>query len=447
MSNTLTPAAVNALFEKNAFIEAYAAALALFAQQPGDYETGLIFLRTAIFIERVDGVIALLHDLSARVPPQSLHLLLFQAYLCDGQFKAAWQHLQQTGLPTNSMAFHDCAYRIHFQQYNLSAALEQLNAKERLGDCTLDHFLKKLEIFKLQGQFADSRQQLAMLQSSVPQSETKTRAQLQLWHAGIAHDEHDFALGLRITGQLIEDFLALPQVEQRVNVAMKTKPWTRQRQHQVIKDLEHLILLHALPMFMVAGSVLSLVREGDFFINDKDLDLGLLDADFEHATQLLIDSPHFDDISPANYFVGYKQLRHRATGLIVDVTHYQTNNEEVHAIWRHVSGEILRKTVFAKFALREAFFPSLRCRVLIPDQVETYLETLYGDWRTPDKNFDTVIAARNLSELTPFLLSLGFIKIADALHNDHYKKARSTVEHLQDNGYQHRLLTKIHELF
>ena len=80
--------------------------------------------------------------------------------------------------------------------------------------------------------------------------------------------------------------------------------------------------MHQVPLFLVAGSVLALVREGDFFLSDKDIDLGVFDADFERATALLINSPYFDDVSPPNYFLGYTQLRHRATGFTVDVTRY-----------------------------------------------------------------------------------------------------------------------------
>lgn len=449
MKKILNPEIIRAMFANGEFIQAHASALTLFVQQPQDYELGLLFLQTAIFIERADSVIEVLHDvstpISTQIPAQSLHLLLFQAHLCAGHFALAWQHLHATGLAKDSVAFHDCAYRIDFQEHNLSAALARLEAIERQVDCSLTHFIKKFEILKMQGQYREITRQIGFLRSVIPQHEVTSHQQLQLWQAGVAHNEHNFEASLQITEQVIVDFLALAPAKQASNINTRppSKAWTRQRQHLVIKDLERLILMHELPMFMVAGSLLSLVREGDFFLADKDIDLGLLDADFEQATQFLVNSRYFDDVSPPNYFVGYKQLRHCATGFIVDVTHYHTQNEQVHAIWGHVSGEILRQTSFAAFTLREEYFPSLRCRVLVPTQVENYLTSLYGDWRTPNRYFDTVVAACNLCKLTPFLLSLSFIRIADALLNGMHQKVKASVKHLHDCGFQSKLLTKI----
>ncbi len=453
MSNTLPPAVIHTLLANGEFIQAHASALALYAQQADNYELGLLFLQTANLIERADSVIAVLHDIANRIPPQTLHLLLFQAYLCDRNYPAAWQHLAQTGLAKESVAFHDCAFRIALQEHHLPAALAHLSAIEQLAERPLTHFFKKFEIFKLQGKYAEIAQHIAMLQQAIPANAQIEQQQLQLWQAGIAHSQHDFAHSLRITEQLIGAFINTPTSKAQAKPAAKA--WTRQRQHQVIKDIERLVLMHQLPLFMVAGSLLSLVREGDFFLSDKDIDLGLLDGDFAQVTDLLIKSGYFDDISPPNYFVGYTQLRHRATGFTVDVTRYHSEAEHIYATWGHISGEVLRQTRFAKFSLREQQFASLRCRLLIPAQTDQYLSSMYGDWRTPDPHFDTVIAACNLCALTPFLHSLSFIKIADALQSQRWIKAQSSIKHLHDHGFhspllnqlQSQLQSQLHELF
>ncbi len=450
VSNALAPTVIQTLIEKGEFISAHASALQLFVQRPDDYELGVIFLRTAIFIERVDSVIAVLHDLSARIPPQTLHLLSFQAHLCCGHFSAAWQHLQQSGLAKESVAFHDCAFLIALQEHDLPAAMAHLTAIERQVDRPLQHFFKKFDIWKQQGRYADITQQLAMLQANVPPNFRIEHLHLRLWQAGVAHDLRQFERSVSITEQIIADVLATPLVPPLAQLANPaaptTKPWTRQQQHQVVKDLERLTLMHDLPLFMVAGSLLSLVREGDFFLSDKDMDLGLLDGDFASVLRLLVDSGVFIDVSPSAYFVGFAQLRHRATGFMLDVTHYHERNQHIHAIWAHVSGEVFRETVFAKFALREACFPSLRCRVLIPDPPEPYLASLYGDWRTPDPYFDTVLAARNLSGVTRFLHSLAMIKMADAVVNQQWQKVKAGVTHLRAGGVHSALFTQIDNL-
>ena len=447
----VTSEQIRMMCKNGEFIRAHSSALGLFIQQPQDYQLGLLLLQTAILIERVDTVIAVFHDLSPqtleKIPSQSRHLLLFQAYLCARQFGVAWEHLNASGLAKDSLAFHDCAYRIDFQELNLSSALHRLELMEQIGDRPLTHFMTKFEVLKLQANYQEISRQIHLLQSVIPQSQIMAHRQLQLWTAGLAHDASNFEASLQITEQVIADYIDSADVQRsgRNGADAQAKAWTRQQQHLVVRDLERLILKHGLPMFMVAGSLLSLVREGDFFLSDKDMDVGLLDADFEQATQCLIDSAYFDDVSPPNYFVGFKQLRHRPTGFIVDVTHYLTDQDQVHAIWGHVSGAVLRQTSFPLFTLREEFFSNLRCRVLVPDQVDVYLASLYGDWRTPNRYFDTVVAACNLCELTPFLLSLSFMRIADALLSGRHLSASATVKHLTDHGFQSNLVTKIND--
>ena len=443
-------AAIRKTFELGEFAQAHAHALALYAQQPSNYENGLLLLQTGICSERVDGVLGLIEDLAPRIPAQTLHLLSFQAHLCTGNYAAAWSHLHKTDIKENSVAFHDCAYRIAFKEYDLAKAIHHLIALESLRDCTLPHFFRKFEILKLQGKHTEIANQIQFLQRNIAPGEVHPHRLLRLWEAGVAHAESKFDKSLAITQKLIEELFQADLQQAAMTavnlVAQPKKPWTRQKQHQVIHDVERLMLMHRMPLFMVAGSLLSLVREGDFFLSDKDMDFGVLGADFEPTVERLIQSRYFDDISPPNYFVGYKQLRHRTTGFAVDITHYKTQNNKIHATWGHVLGYVVRETVFNPFTLREAYFPNLRCRVLIPDNAEDYLCSLYGDWRTPDPYFNTVVAARNLCQLTPFLISLGFIGIGNALLNGLYRKAKAGAKHLQDGGFNSSLLNQIHGL-
>lgn len=443
-------ASIRTAFENGEFIQAHAHALALFAQQPGDYDHGILLLQTAIFIERVDSVVAVLEDLAPRIPAQSLHLLSFQAHLCNGNYTSAWNHLHQTDLKKDSVAFHDCAFRIALKEYDLAKALHHLISIENLCERPLSHFFKKFEILRRQGKYTEITDQVQRLQRSVPASEIQAHRQLSLWQAGVAHDVFDFDTSLGITQKCIAEFLTVALQQGKapaLAVAVSAKnPWSRQKQHQVIQDVERLMLMHDLPLFVVAGSLLALVREGDFFLSDKDMDFGVLDADFEPTVQRLLHSRYFDDISPPHYFVGYKQLRHRVTGFVIDITNYKSIGHKIHSTWGHVSGHIVRETVFNPFTLREGFFPDLRCKILIPDNTEDYLCSMYGDWRTPNPYFDSVVAACNLRQLTPFLLSLGFISIANSLLNNRYTKAKASAKHLQDAGFQSPLLNQIHAL-
>ena len=133
---------------------------------------------------------------------------MFQAQLCSGNGKAAWQHLHLAGLAENSVAFHECAFRIALQEHDLSAALLHLEALEQQSELPLAHFLKKFEIFKLQGAYSQIQQQIAFLQHRIAHDDRATHARLRLWQVGVAHNEHNFAQSLSLSEQLICELLA-----------------------------------------------------------------------------------------------------------------------------------------------------------------------------------------------------------------------------------------------
>lgn len=440
-----TMGAIQSQIRRGEFVAAHANALMLLNSHPADYAVGRLFLQTAFYAERVESVGALLADLRDGIPAQMSALLNLQANLHCGDFDGAQRCLQQSGLTENSLIFHDCAYRIAFRQHKLESALTHLDAMERFGARPLEHFLAKFEILKLQGRYPAITDAIQQLLPLVDAESVSARWQLKLWQAGIAHSELRFQDSVMLAQDLIGEYLASPMAQQTVD-APPAKPWTRQRQHQVMADLERLILQHKLPVFLAAGSLLALVREGDFFASDKDIDLGVVEAGAEGVAQTLVASGYFDDISPPGYFIGYKQMRHRRTDFIVDIAQYQAVGEKLMACWRHPSGQVLREAVFPHFGLRDWDHLVLRCRIPVPDDLEAYLGSMYGNWRTPDPQFDTVIAACNLTGLTDFLLSLTQIRISHALLGNARNTAKALSGHLQKRGVHSELLECIDAL-
>ncbi len=441
----LTIDTIQTQLQQGEFIAAHANASILLSKNPADHATGLLFLQTAIYVERLDNVGALLADLHGKIPSQMSALLNLQAKLHSGDFEGATRCLHESGLAENSLPFHDCAYRIAFQQHDLTKALAHLDAMERLSARPLDHFMTKFEILKLQGRYSVITDAIQQLLAQVPAEPISIRWHLRLWEAGIAHSELRFQDSVALSQSLIRDYLASPMT-QLAAANPPARPWTRRRQHQVMDDLERLVLTLKLPIFLAAGSLLALVRDGDFFASDKDIDLGVMDSTAEDVALSLVATGYFDDISPPGYFVGYKQMRHRRTGVIVDMGSYERTDSGWRASWRHSSGQVLREAVFPDFSIRSWDHPALRCRIPVPDDVDAYLSSTYGDWRTPDPLFDTVVAAHNLTGLTPFLNSLIHIRITQALFNNVRDTAKSSARHLQDRGFHSDLFERIHAL-
>lgn len=139
--------------------------------------------------------------------------------------------------------------------------------------------------------------------------------------------------------------------------------------------------------FLMWGTLLGCVREGDFLKHDHDIDIGILSRDWPKRS-LLIEAMRRRGYGlefSRNYkmrFIGRDLLAH------LDV--------DVFFPWERkmICFDIQEsdKLVGAWFPL-DAFnnFRSLTfsgTRVSIPDPPERVLETAYGDWRTPVKKYD-----------------------------------------------------------
>lgn len=65
----------------------------------------------------------------------------------------------------------------------------------------------------------------------------------------------------------------------------------------------------------------------------------------------------------------------------------------------------------------------------MPVNAEAVLTALYGDWRTPDPDFDTVIGAKNLRDFSPLTHCYALLRILSRWQQGHLAKARALLLH------------------
>lgn len=154
-----------------------------------------------------------------------------------------------------------------------------------------------------------------------------------------------------------------------------------------------------IPAFPYAGTLLGLVRNGCLLDFDKDLDIAVWAESWDACCAVLEEAGWVRPPMRIDY-ANYRDYVHPELGVTLDVCGLQMREQQRvggFSLPDHPA-EYQRVSVFPQFDLVQRntdYGP-----VWFPQQPETILTAFYGDWRTPNPHWDTVISARNLESLT-----------------------------------------------
>lgn len=182
------------------------------------------------------------------------------------------------------------------------------------------------------------------------------------------------------------------------------------------------------PFFLMAGTLLALMRDGELMSHDKDIDLGIPDeCDRDVVASLFANAAEFS-VPPRPESGNGEPLWafgvvHEPTGITVDLFFARTLDDGVLFGFdlppRQVFGKVRRFEIGA-LAWAGRWWP-------VPQPAEQYLEDIYGSgWRQPDAYFDTVLSnpCRTPDSL-PRAINIGLLRLADALGHQDWLRAHS----------------------
>lgn len=160
------------------------------------------------------------------------------------------------------------------------------------------------------------------------------------------------------------------------------------------------------PVFVISGTFLGLIREKNFIPHDFDIDLGVMQDEYSEELIRTVDAhqdfrvsepdfPCFREVD-ADGAVTYRRERipalvkiYHKNGVQVDLfVHF----DEGSIVWH---GSSLHRWDNKKFDLIERDF--LGEAVLSPANHDEYLTENYGDWRTPVKKFNCNVGTPNIT--------------------------------------------------
>ena len=253
-----------------------------------------------------------------------------------------------------------------------------------------------------------------------------------IYHRGVLYQQMaNYSLALVSFAQLVLDCLTegMPAAAPRPSVLSQVPP---SAPRTALGDAIDMLERRGMQPFPSAGTLLGWWREGDFLGHDKDIDIMLpAGSDWEQVPTAVADAPEFKLIPSDMRFSNFVTLQHRATGLVVDITHHEDAADgNVGCVWRipGVPDEQCRRTQQTAYRLvRDTWLDREFWR---PEDPDRFLTDVYGDWRTPMVTFDTVISGHHLLGYPDSVRCYAYNRMSQALMEGDRNKGLSYADQI-----------------
>jgi hypothetical protein len=290
----------------------------------------------------------------------------------------------------------------HFERQVLGQALEEAIVRLPPSQQGLKRVMQVTLLDKLWLPNADNEKALQLAQDLVTQDPSINHRMMHL-RALIRHQNFDEAVALgesvllEIVDQATQGAWTEPkdhggQAKYQVrDFDTAAAEWTLTTVNRALKD-------KGLKPFLISGSLLGCMRDGQIMPHDKDLDMGLIgwESQFELAQAIL---------SLGCFDINLKRLKGDTLFLISAID--QRTNIAVDFFMFHDKGDHFLHGIdyqygftqnfrFSKFDLIETEF--LGENFYIPDQWSRMLEENYGKWQTPEPAYVVTVESPGLTD-------------------------------------------------
>lgn len=166
-----------------------------------------------------------------------------------------------------------------------------------------------------------------------------------------------------------------------------------------------------IPAFPYAGTLLGLIRNGHLLEYDKDLDIAVWMESW-NAGCTALERSGWVRASMRIEYANYRDYIHPELGITLDICGLQRQKQRITGGFAlpGYPDDYQRVSVFPPFDLipRHTEYGA----TWFPREPEKILTAFYGDWRTPNPHWDTVVSALNLENFTLLVRCYAYHRLA-----------------------------------
>jgi phosphorylcholine metabolism protein LicD len=188
--------------------------------------------------------------------------------------------------------------------------------------------------------------------------------------------------------------------ERKLFGKINTLQFNKSRAKQILQEINGIFVELNSKYFIMAGTLLGIIREKDFLPNEEDMDIGVFgDEKIEEIITLFINK----GFTYANKF-GERgkslEVRFFKDGIQLDIFFFYNHRNKIYCSVFDSDGTDYRLT-FDKFGIIKIPFEDII--VSIPEDPEKYLITQYGgNWKIPKRKWDYIKSPKNIARMTQF---------------------------------------------
>lgn len=219
---------------------------------------------------------------------------------------------------------------------------------------------------------------------------------------------------------------------------------------KVLWDTLALMCRHGIHMHPISGSLLGIVREGKLMEHDKDIDTGLPFTELDRALKIM--SNHgWVEVYRSFGYMNPRAMVHTRSGISMDISGFvidSVTSKSIAGAWMPgIPKDWNMINEFTPYGLKKIDTPDKKGQAWFPENPELWLEEVYGEWRIPDKNFDTMVRARNIVGFPLLLRCFAYSRIFKFWVDGNFKRARalsvSTFEHDQNDHLLRKIISRL----
>ena len=209
----------------------------------------------------------------------------------------------------------------------------------------------------------------------------------------------------------------------RADGAKVEKSFDVKKASRALSDLTRMANEKGTPVFLVSGTLLGYVREGQLLAHDKDIDVGIVGWENQYNLCMALQETGLFTVS-TQHLKGkdtfYIPIKHNDTGMWIDVFVYHPQGSH----W--VTGVDFffgyRQTfAFTPFELQEIEF--LGVKMQAPANAELNMTENYGNWRVPDASYLSHLESPSTMDKgnLPYMISARMLMLSAMLKKQNLK--------------------------